>query len=145
LKTQRRFSAAIGGLALMAASCGGTTTVTTEALASGAAAPSSTVTPTTTEAPLDSATTTAAPTTTTFDRLVEIPPEAPPFEEVTITTEDGIELYARYWPGNEVAVIFGHDFDNSTQGSTPRPARQPGRRGLRCPPRPAPTLERSPR
>lgn len=59
-----------------------------------------------------------------FDRLVEVPLEAPPFEDVTIATEDGIDIYAKFWPGNEVAVLFGHDFDNPTPGAAGQRAPQ---------------------
>lgn len=116
---------AVGGFALVVASCGGTTSATTEALSNAAGATTSTTAGATSEAPADtSTTTTASPTTTIFDRLVEVPLEAPPFEDVTITTADGLDLYAKFWPGNDVAVLFGHDFDNPTPGASGQRAPQ---------------------
>ncbi|NND01646.1 MAG: hypothetical protein HKN91_02565 [Acidimicrobiia bacterium] len=111
--------------ALLATSCGGTTAPsTTEPLSAGAGASSSTSSTTTTAAPQES-TTTAGPTTTVFDRFVDLLEEPPPFEEVAITTEDDVELYAKYWEGSsETAVLFGHDFDNPTPGALGQRAAQ---------------------
>lgn len=61
---------------------------------------------TTTTSPYSTTTTTS----TIPGRLVPLLDEPPPFDEVTITTEDGLELYAKYWLGGPVAVLAGHDF-----------------------------------
>ena len=61
---------------------------------------------TTTTSPYSTTTT----TTTIPGRLVPLLEEPPPFDEVTIATEDGLELYAKYWLGGPVAVLAGHDF-----------------------------------
>lgn len=57
-------------------------------------------------------------------RLVEVPEEPPPWEDVTITTEDGLNLTARFWEGGDVAVLHLHDFDNPTPGSAGQRAPQ---------------------
>ena len=71
----------------------------------------------------DDTTTTTSPFSTTTT-VVTIPPsyvplldEPPPFEEVAITTEDGVDLYARYWVGGSVAVLAGHDFHTRTDAN----------------------------
>lgn len=114
-------------LLLLIAACGGASAPpTTEALDPGAA-PETTTTATTstTQTPGDSSTTSAAPTTTVFDRLIPLLEEPPPFEEVTITTPDEIDLYAKFWEGSDsVAVLFGHDFDNPTPGALGQRAAQ---------------------
>ena len=122
----RHTIATIAALALLAAACGGTNAPpTTEALSAGAGASSTTVATTTSVAPEDTTTTTAGPTTTVFDRFVTFLDEPPPFDEVTITTADGIDLYAKYWEGgSDVAVLFGHDFDNPTPGALGQRAAQ---------------------
>jgi len=56
-------------------------------------------------------------TTTIFNRLVPIPEEPPPFEEVTLTTEDGVDIYAKYWIDGPTAVIFTHEYDAAQAGS----------------------------
>ena len=122
----KRAIALLGALVLAAGACGGTTSPpTTEALNPGAGVATSTTTTTTTIAPEETTTTTSGPTTTVFDRFVDFLEEPPPFDEVTITTEDGIDLYAKYWEGtSEVAVLFGHDFDNPTPGALGQRAAQ---------------------
>ncbi|MFQ5554781.1 MAG: CocE/NonD family hydrolase [Acidimicrobiia bacterium] len=118
----RRVAAALATLALVAASCGTTTGGGPAVAATGntgtsEAAPAATVTsePTTTLGE------TAAETTTTTaiadQRRLDVTLEPPPWEEVTIETADGIELFGRFWEGGDVAVIVGHDFDNPTPGS----------------------------
>jgi hypothetical protein len=59
----------------------------------------------------------AETTTTTFARLLTPPTEAPPFEEVTITTADGIDLYGQFWEGGDVAVIYTHEYNAAQAGS----------------------------
>lgn len=122
----RHTIAKTAALGLLAVSCGGTTAPpTTEALSTGADAASASTSTTTSEAPEDTTTTSAGPTTTVFDRFVEILAEPPPFEEVAITTEDDIDLYAKFWSGTaDVAVLFGHDFDNPTPGALGQRAAQ---------------------
>ena len=78
-----------------------------------------TVAATTTTSPFSTTTT----TTTVAPRYVPLLEEPPPFEEVTLTTEDGLELYAKYWPGGPVAVLAGHDFytaSDEADGFEPR-------------------------
>jgi alpha/beta superfamily hydrolase len=104
-------------IALAAAACGGgqiidlgaATTTTTAADQAPEATPGA-----------DATTSTTAPdetTTTQFARLVEIPVDPPRWEDVTITTEDGVELYGRFWAGDDVAVLVQHDFSNRSPGS----------------------------
>ena len=57
-------------------------------------------------------------TTTLFARLLTPPAEAPPFEAVTITMPDGIDLYGQFWVGGDVAVIYTHEFDAAQAGSS---------------------------
>ncbi len=61
------------------------------------------------------------PTTSTVapvePRRVDIVAEAPPWEDVTITTEDRVNLNAKYWAGGGTGVLMGHDFDVTTIGS----------------------------
>ncbi len=68
---------------------------------------------TTTTSPYSTTTT----TTTIPVRLVPLLEEPPPFEEVTLTTEDGLELYAKYWAGGPVAVLAGHDFHTASDAA----------------------------
>ena len=68
---------------------------------------------TTTTSPYSTTTT----TTTIPGRLVPLLEEPPPFDEITITTEDGLELYAKYWLGGPVAVLAGHDFHTSSDAA----------------------------
>ena len=80
-----------------------------------------TVERTTTTSPFSTTTT----TTTIPPRMVPLLDEPPPFEEVTLTTEDGLELYAKFWPGGPVAVLAGHDFhtaSDAADGNDPRSA-----------------------
>lgn len=120
---RRLVIAFLAGAALFGSSCSALevstgATTTAPAADSGAvteetaAAPEGEETTTTTEAP-DADTT----TTTMFNRLVPIPDEPPPFEEVTITTEDGVDIYAKYWAGGPTAVIFTHEYDAAQVGS----------------------------
>jgi len=55
-------------------------------------------------------------TTTVFGRPVAAPTEAPPFEEVTITSEDGVDLYAQFWEGGDIAVVYTHKYDAAAAG-----------------------------
>lgn len=58
-------------------------------------------------------------TTTVFARLVEAAVESPPGEqEITLSTEDGEELFARFWPGDEIAVLFTHEYDAAQAGAS---------------------------
>ena len=43
--------------------------------------------------------------------------EPPAWEDVTITTEDGVDLYARYWPGGPTALLVGHDYSVTAAGA----------------------------
>ncbi len=112
-----RFVATLAALTLVATACGATSsstgvegiTITTTTNASSA-----TTTPSVAAAESTFATTTAIPQPTVLDMTIE--PSG--WEDVTITTEDGISLYARFWPGNDVAVLAGHDFDNPAPGSS---------------------------
>lgn len=69
-------------------------------------------TTTSTAASLTTTTTTAAPLP-----LIDVGLEPPPFEEVAIATDDGVELGARLWRGTDVAILVGHDFGNTTSGA----------------------------
>jgi hypothetical protein len=61
---------------------------------------------TTTTSPFSTTTT----TTTIPPRFIPLLDEPPPFEEITLRTDDEVDLYAKYWPGGPVAVLAGHDF-----------------------------------
>ena len=74
---------------------------------------------TTTTSPFSTTTT----TTTIPPRFVQLLDEPPPFEEVTLLTNDGVELYAKYWPGGPVAVLAGHDFYTASDESNGVPPR----------------------
>ena len=53
-----------------------------------------------------------ATTTTVFARLANAAVEPPDGEQaITLTTDDGQELFARFWPGDEIAVLFTHEYD----------------------------------
>lgn len=58
-------------------------------------------------------------TTTTSAQFSELDVSIEPagWEDVTITTEDDIELHGKFWEGGELAVLVGHDFDNPTPGA----------------------------
>ena len=56
-------------------------------------------------------------TTTTFAREVASPAEPPPFEQVTIETEDGEALYGEFWEGGPIAVLYTHEYDAAQAGS----------------------------
>lgn len=56
-------------------------------------------------------------TTTVLVPAVALSLEEPPFEAVTITTEDGVQLFGRLWRGNETAVLYTHDYDVTAVGS----------------------------
>ena len=74
---------------------------------------------TTTTSPFSTTTT----STTVPARYAQLLAEPPPFEDVTLTTEDGVDLYAKYWKGGPVAVLAGHDFFTSSDeadGFNPR-------------------------
>lgn len=113
-----RTSMMVAVAAILASSCSGITldaepeSTTTQ----GEVAPS--VTPSTTLAP----TTTA--TTQPPLRDIDVSLEPPPFEEVSVTTDDGVTLGARLWRGSDIAVVVAHDFDNlSTPSSGQRAPR----------------------
>ena len=57
--------------------------------------------------------TTAAP----FTRLIDLVAEPPQWEDVTFTTADDVELYARFWPGGSTALLVGHDYSVTTAGA----------------------------
>ncbi len=85
----------------------------------GSAAPVETAERTTTTSPFSTTTT----TTTVAPSFVPLLDEPPPFEEVVLQTDDGLELYAKYWPGGPVAVLAGHDFytaSDAADGFEPR-------------------------
>ncbi len=69
---------------------------------------------------------TTGATTTTTAGVTELDLSIEPtgWTDVTVTTEDGIDLYARHWPGNDVAVLATHDFDNPNPGSAGQRAAQ---------------------
>ena len=74
---------------------------------------------TTTTSPFSTTTTTS----TVAPSYVPLLDEPPPYEEVTLSTEDGLDLYAKYWPGGPVAVLAGHDFHTASDaagGANPR-------------------------
>ena len=109
MDTRRLFAVSAAFLFLGAAcSTGGeeatTTTTLTSDTTADAASTAATTTPTET---------TAAP----FTRLVDLVVEPPPWEDVTLTTEDDVELFARFWPGNETALLVGHDYSVTTAGA----------------------------
>ena len=116
IKKSRGLLVAMAVCGLVTQACGQTGTPdTTEALRSDASV--ATAAPTTTAGTAAPDTTSAATTTTAAPRLVELLEEPPDFEEVTIPTPDGLELYAKLWRGGDTAVIFGHDYDDLTAGS----------------------------
>ena len=78
---------------------------------------SETTTTTATTTTADTAGDTTTTTTAAFARLVPLATEEPPFEPITIVTEDGVELFARLWRGGEVAVLYTHEYDASAAGS----------------------------
>ena len=45
------------------------------------------------------------------------PAEPPPFETVTIETEDGESLYGEFWEGGPIAVLYTHEYDAAQAGS----------------------------
>ena len=53
---------------------------------------------------MDAATETPTETTTTMQQatVLDVTIEPSGWEDVTLTTEDGVELYARFWPGNDI-------------------------------------------
>ena len=112
----RRLLTALAVCALVSQACGQAGSPdTTEALRSDALV--ATVAPATTGATAAPDTTSEATTTTAAPRLVELVEEPPPFEAVTISTPDGLDLYAKLWRGGDTAVLFGHDYDDLTAGS----------------------------
>jgi alpha/beta superfamily hydrolase len=97
-------------LLVLTASCS-TETATTTTASSGVA---------TTQAAATTVVEPTAPTETTeapFTRLPEMVAEAPQWEDVTFTTEDDVELYARFWPGGSTALLVGHDYSVTTTGA----------------------------
>ena len=101
--------AAFAAFVLLLASCNSDEPASTTTQAADTTEAATTEAPTTTE-PTE---TTAAP----FTRLVDLVAEPPAWEEVTITTEDGVDLYARYWPGGPTALLVGHDYSVTTAGA----------------------------
>jgi hypothetical protein len=61
---------------------------------------------------------TSTTTTTVFVQRVAPATEEPPFEAVTITTEDDVDLFARLWRGGDIAVLYTHEYDASAAGSS---------------------------
>jgi pimeloyl-ACP methyl ester carboxylesterase len=57
------------------------------------------------------------PTTTVFARLVTPATEAPPSDQLTLATEDGEDLFAEFWEGDDIAVLFTHEYDAAQAGS----------------------------
>jgi alpha/beta superfamily hydrolase len=108
----RRHLAVYAALLVLAASCSNTdeaatttTTVDTEDTAEvETTAASETTNPTET-------------TTAPFTRLIDLVAEPSAWEDVTITTADDVELYARYWPGGTTALLVGHDYSVTTDGA----------------------------
>ncbi len=98
-------------IALVAAGCGASSSTAVE----GITITTTTVAAGTTAAAAD--TTEASTTTTAAVTEIDLTIEPSGWEDVTITTEDGLALYGRFWEGNDTAVLFGHDFDNPTPGS----------------------------
>lgn len=85
-------------------------------------APDATTTTATLESSDTDDATESTTTTTVFARLVEQATEAPPFEVVTITTEDGEEIYGEFFAGGDVAVLYTHEYNAAaTDSSSPRP------------------------
>jgi alpha/beta superfamily hydrolase len=108
----RRKLVAILACGLLGTACGATSTSTPQVtLADGTATTTSSAAPVAVET---DSTTTAAPGFTELD--VSLNPTG--WEDVTITTEDDVELYGRFWSGGETAVLYAHDFDNPNPGST---------------------------
>lgn len=106
----RRHAAALVALLVLVASCSG----------NNDAAPTTTDTVTPTEVATTAAADTTVPAETTaapFSRLIDIVAEPPAWEDVTITTEDDVELYARFWPGSSTALLVGHDYSVTTAGA----------------------------
>jgi alpha/beta superfamily hydrolase len=105
-----RYVAAFAALLVVVASCSGdnnTATTTTATVA-------------TTEVEPTVAAETTVPTETTaapFTRIIDLVAEPPAWEDVTITTEDDVELYARFWPGGTTALVVGHDYSVTTAGA----------------------------
>jgi alpha/beta superfamily hydrolase len=100
---------AMVAMVLMLASCNSDEPAGSTIEAAETTQPATTVAPTTTE-PVE---TTVAP----FTRLIDLVAEPPAWEDVTITTEDGVDLYARYWPGGPTALLVGHDYSVTTAGA----------------------------
>jgi alpha/beta superfamily hydrolase len=101
--------AAIAALVLMLASCDSDEPADTTTQVADTTQPATTEAATATE-PVE---TTAAP----FTRLIGLVAEPPSWEDVTITTEDDVDLYARYWPGGSTALLVGHDYSVTTAGA----------------------------
>lgn len=103
----RRF-AILGAATLLAASCA-TASETATTTSPPASAPTTTT--------LDG---TAAPETTVapFTRLVDLAAVPPAWQDVTIITEDGVDLYGRFWQGGDTALLVGHDYSVTTAGSS---------------------------
>lgn len=100
-------ASACGGGQIIDLGTGATTTSTATPAAEGTSDPGATAS---TEPP-------DATTTTQLTRLVEVPVDPPPWEDVTINTKDDVELYGRFWAGGDVAVLVQHDFSNRSPGS----------------------------
>ncbi len=95
-------SISVGGTAATPPVEGATTTISEDAGDGGSAST------------IPSETTTSAGTVDYVPAVV--PVEEPPFEEVTITTEDGLDLFARYWPGGSTAVLYTHMIQTQLSG-----------------------------
>jgi len=106
-----RLTALLFVLAVAGSACSGT--AAEEATQTGDDNVAGSVEKTTTTSPYSTTTT----TTTLAPRFVPLLEEPPPFEEVTFTTEDDIELSAKYWRGGPIAVLAGHDFYTTADAS----------------------------
>ncbi len=110
----RKYVLAASALVVLSAACSGNAeTTAVNAAPATTNAPTAAIgsdDPVVTTEPVE---TTAAP----FTRLVELAAEAPAWEDVTFETADGVELYAKFWPGGDTAVLFGHDYSVTTAGA----------------------------
>ena len=60
--------------------------------------------------------TTSTTTVTTDYTPYPLSDEEPEFEEVTVTTEDGLDLYAKIHRGGPTAVLYTHHFETTRSG-----------------------------
>lgn len=112
---RRRAMACLVSLVLAVAACSATSGEE-EATANAEGASGTQPAVTTTTSPFSTTTT----TTTIPPRFEALLAEPPPSQDVILMTEDGLELYARYWPGGPVAVLAGHDFHTASDAADGR-------------------------